>query len=151
MPSPLIIYVRSTTQFVCVCAFHARISDPVIGGTYITVRAASFPSCFPMPNPTSSSTLLQISAALGLDSLFCEVPKKRVTICVEYTDVQTAIDHFSIAACQVGDNGTSLTANGASMEASASMFSTKTAPVQVPSAFQSKGGTSVLPPAGNAP
>lgn len=30
--------VCSTTQFVCMGAFHARVSDPMIGGTYITVR-----------------------------------------------------------------------------------------------------------------
>jgi hypothetical protein len=29
--------MASTTQFVCIGAFHARISDPVIGGTYITL------------------------------------------------------------------------------------------------------------------
>jgi len=29
--------IASTTQFVSICAFHARISDPVIGGTYITL------------------------------------------------------------------------------------------------------------------
>jgi MFS transporter, PAT family, solute carrier family 33 (acetyl-CoA transportor), member 1 len=29
--------VHSTTQFVCMGAFHARVSDPLIGGTYITV------------------------------------------------------------------------------------------------------------------
>ncbi|KAI0259005.1 acetyl-coenzyme A transporter 1-domain-containing protein [Gloeopeniophorella convolvens] len=29
--------LTSTTQFVCIGAFHARISDPVIGGTYITL------------------------------------------------------------------------------------------------------------------
>ena len=27
----------STTQFICIGAFHARVSDPIIGGTYITV------------------------------------------------------------------------------------------------------------------
>ncbi|KAH9974660.1 acetyl-coenzyme A transporter 1 [Lactifluus volemus] len=29
--------MTSTTQFVCIGAFHARVSDPVIGGTYITL------------------------------------------------------------------------------------------------------------------
>ena len=81
-------YVYSTTQWVCICAFHARISDPVIGGTYITVCAAFFPPCcFHTPNPTSSLTLLQISAALGLDSLFYEVSNERVSTCVEFTNV----------------------------------------------------------------
>lgn len=28
---------RSTTQFICIGAFHARVSDPIIGGTYMTV------------------------------------------------------------------------------------------------------------------
>ena len=77
MSSPLII-VRSTTQFVCIGSFHARVSDPVIGGTYITVCAAFFFAwiSMPIPNPTSFLTLFQISAALGLDSLFYEVPSK---------------------------------------------------------------------------
>jgi hypothetical protein len=35
-------YVRSTTQFVCIGSFQARISDPLIGGTYITVCTALF-------------------------------------------------------------------------------------------------------------
>jgi len=29
--------MASTTQFICIGAFHARISDPIIGGTYITL------------------------------------------------------------------------------------------------------------------
>jgi hypothetical protein len=71
--------MASTTQFVCICAFHARISDPLIGGTYITLL----------------NTVTNLGGAW---------PRFFVL---------RAIDYFSIAACQVGDNSTSLTANGA--------------------------------------
>jgi len=38
-PFFLVIYrVISTIQFVGISAFHTRISDPTIGGTYMTVR-----------------------------------------------------------------------------------------------------------------
>jgi len=68
-----------TTQFVCIGAFQARISDPLIGGTYIT--------------------LLNTFSNLG-----STWPRFFVL---------RAIDYFTIATCQVGENGTSLTANGA--------------------------------------
>jgi len=35
-------YYCSTTQFICSGAFNARISDPLIGGTYITVCVLYF-------------------------------------------------------------------------------------------------------------
>ena len=116
--------VRSTTQFVCIGAFQARISDPLIGGTYITVSAVFFlPWFFLMSNHVSFLTLFQISGPPGLDSLFYEVQYLgNVRRNAWSTDVQIAIDYFTIATCQVGDNGTSLTANGASMKASASML-----------------------------
>jgi len=67
-----------TTQFVCSGAFQARISDPAIGGTYIT--------------------LLNTFANLG-----STWPRFFVL---------RAIDYFTIANCQVGDNSTSLGASG---------------------------------------
>lgn len=71
--------MASTTQFVCIGAFHARVSDPVIGGTYITL----------------------LNTVSNLGSTW---PRFFVL---------RAIDYFSIAACQVGGNSTSLTAHGA--------------------------------------
>ncbi|KAN0129644.1 MFS general substrate transporter [Lactarius tabidus] len=68
----------TTTQFVCIGSFQARISDPAIGGTYIT--------------------LLNTFSNLG-------------SIWPRFF-VLRAIDYFTIATCQVGDNSTSLTANG---------------------------------------
>lgn len=35
---PLISCLKSTVQFVGISAFHTRVSDPLIGGTYMTVR-----------------------------------------------------------------------------------------------------------------
>lgn len=70
--------MASTTQFVCIGSFHARVSDPVIGGTYITL----------------------LNTVSNLGSTW---PRFFVL---------RAIDYFSIATCQVGDNSTSLTANG---------------------------------------
>jgi len=40
--SDIFLRVISTIQFVGISAFHTRISDPAIGGTYMTVRLRSF-------------------------------------------------------------------------------------------------------------
>jgi MFS transporter, PAT family, solute carrier family 33 (acetyl-CoA transportor), member 1 len=53
-----------TIQFVGISAFHTRISDPVIGGTYMTVRCSQISSQISL-TVLSCSILSQISEGLG--------------------------------------------------------------------------------------
>jgi acetyl-CoA transporter-like protein len=99
----------STTQFVCIGAFHAKISDPVIGGTYITVRVLcvhwtrSLVEFWQLLNTVSNlgSTWPRFFVLRG------------TTACNDhhnYLTPRTAIDFFTIASCEVdGDNASSIT------------------------------------------
>ena len=63
----------STVMFVAISAFHAKIADPAIGGTYMTLLAtyvAPIPYWSSLDNLLISSTASATSAAPSLDSSF---------------------------------------------------------------------------------
>ncbi|KAH9988801.1 acetyl-coenzyme A transporter 1-domain-containing protein [Russula compacta] len=88
--------MAGTTQYVCIGAFHARISDPVIGGTYITVCIFRIRWLLSL---VEFRQLLNTVSNLG-----STWPRFFVL---------RAIDFFTIATCEVDGDSTSLTAKGA--------------------------------------
>lgn len=74
------LLIFRTIQFVGISAFHTRISDPLIGGTYMTVRYPSFVMRIEAKSLCSFLTHLQTLAAhgrgiLSLRALICSVSR----------------------------------------------------------------------------
>lgn len=97
-PSPaLIASPRSTVQFVGISAFHTQIADPLIGGTYMTVRLAT---------AGSSDKLMSLPQLLNtVSNLGGTWPKFFVL---------KGIDAFSVAVCHVKDEGLDVIVSSAS-------------------------------------
>src|SRR6266851_8251988 len=113
---------RSTTQFICIGAFHARVSDPLIGGTYITVCIfciRSLRSVVEYPQLLNTVTNLggtwpRFFVLRGTVQQACDDCRS------DLMSRHTAIDYFTIATCEVDGDSTSLTSQGSSNPCGAS-------------------------------